>query len=97
MALDIPFLNGAEQPGRRSRETAGPYRALAVLNYVVDILPRQLRIDSEFFAIPTGDPFSRADPERAIACHQQARDALVGKLLAGARLPRHRAHAIEAI
>src|ERR1700747_291155 len=51
----------------------------------------------ELAVFPTGETLPRANPKRAVACHQQVEDFFIGELLTAWRLPGNGANAIETI
>jgi hypothetical protein len=77
------------------RQHAGPDGAVAILVERGHELVSQLRILGELRSVPAGQAHEGANPQRAVARHQQAVGA-ARQRLAGRGLPRHEPKAVEA-
>src|SRR5882672_9847934 len=84
------------KPSRGNLESARPDRALTILEEREDVDSRQLRVGCEPAVLQAGESVRRADPERPVACGQQAQDLAGGEVLARRRRPGRAAHTIEA-
>ncbi|MGA7840306.1 MAG: hypothetical protein WCA34_05270 [Candidatus Acidiferrales bacterium] len=96
IAAHCASLNRAEFPGRVVREPTGPHNAFLILYQREDNLVRQLRIQRELTAFPTGQPFPCTDPKRPVARHEQALDFIRWEMLIRRFLPRDSPYTIEA-
>jgi hypothetical protein len=79
-------VNRAESPSG-SRVPGGPHRSFTILKQRGDALSSQLRVAGQLTVLPTGKPFSGANPQASIARGEQAMNIAAGEMLTGRRLP----------
>src|SRR5262249_41665361 len=94
-ALNLRLANHTEPGGGRT-DPAGPDSAFSILEKPVNGLLGQLRKLSQLGAVPTRESIEGADPERSVACDEQADDIAGWKMLTRRRRPRGGPDTVEA-
>ena len=97
IAVDAAIANGAQLPGGRGRQPAGPNGAFMILDHLrTNVLTCKLRVLGELSVLPTHKPFRGADPKSAVVRGEQAENAAGREMLTRWRLPGDSPDAVEA-
>jgi hypothetical protein len=75
--------------------TASPYRSLAILQEVPNVLSGKLGVLSRFAVLPAPKTLIWGNPETSIAGREQTWNSAAREVLTRGRLPRNGANAIE--